>query len=170
MELEEILDEVYQKLIREITEAYYNGNIGKVLKKYELEDKKEKETMYFAQGDRILVIGQTSISKDILNGVAKTLGFQKNQLDYELDYEKLTNYNFGNLRYTSQYTDILVGPVPHKTKGIENYKSFLSLVESNPDEFPKITRLETNNELKITKTTFKNGLMKAKAYLNMQTL
>lgn len=38
MDLVQILDMAYQKLTKEISNAYYNGRIDEVLKKYELED------------------------------------------------------------------------------------------------------------------------------------
>ena len=62
------------------------------------------------------------------------------------------------------YSDILVGPLPHKVKGIENYSSFLAMAEANPEEFPKIIRLEGSNELKITKHSFLDGLLKTRLY------
>lgn len=164
MDLVEILDKIYQKLVKEITEAYEEKRLSEVLKKYGFEN--EKENNYFAQGNRILVIGQPVVPKEILNGVAKSLGINKNDIDYELDYEKLPSFNFGKLRYTSPYTDILVGPMPHKVKDIENYSSFLSMAEANPEDFPNVIRLETSNELKITKESFRKGLLKTKVCLS----
>ena len=65
------------------------------------------------------------------------------------------------------YSDVLVGPMPHKVKGIEGYSSFLAMVEHCPEEFPKVIRLENANELKITKESFKTGLLETRLYYDI---
>ena len=62
------------------------------------------------------------------------------------------------------YSDVLVGPLPHRVEGIDGYSSFLAMVEANPEDFPKIIRLESANELKITKESFKNGLLNTRLF------
>ena len=104
------------------------------------------------------------ISKDIMVSIAKKYGIKESRLEFELDYNRLHNYNFKNLRNNMLYSDVLVGPLPHKVKGIENYSSFLAMAEANPEEFPKIIRLEGTNELKITKQSFLDGLLKTRLY------
>lgn len=48
--------------------------------------------------------------------------------------------------------------------GIENYSCFLAMAKANPEEFPKIIRLEESNELKITRQLFLDGLLKTRLY------
>ena len=85
-------------------------------------------------------------------------------IEFELDYTKLHNYDFGNLRNSMTYSDVLVGPLPHKVEGIGSFSSFLAMVDSCPEEFPKVIRLEASNELKITKESFKNGLLNTRLF------
>ena len=163
IDLAEILEKVYGKISKEITDAYYNDEINYILEKYDLKDE-ISYSYYDFNNAKILVIGNSMISKDVMVSIAKKYGIKENRLEFELDYDRLHNYNFGNLKNNMSYSDILVGPLPHKVKGIENYSSFLAMAESNPEEFPKIIRLEGSNELKITKQSFLDGLLKTRLY------
>lgn len=162
-DLAEILEKVYGKISKEITDAYYNDEINYILEKYDLKDE-ISYSYYDFNNAKILVIGNSMISKDVMISIAKKYGIKENRLEFELDYDRLHNYNFGNLKNNMSYSDILVGPLPHKVKGIENYSSFLAMAEANPEEFPKIIRLEGSNELKITKQSFLDGLLKTRLY------
>lgn len=163
IDLAEILEKVYGKISKEITDAYYNDEIDYILEKYDLKDE-ISYSYYDFNNAKILVIGNSMISKDVMASIAKKYGIKENRLEFELDYDRLHNYNFGNLRNNMSYSDVLVGPLPHKVKGIENYSSFLAMAEANPEEFPKIIRLEGSNELKITKQSFLDGLLKTRLY------
>lgn len=161
--LAEILEKAYSKIAKEITDAYYNDEIDYILEKYDLKDE-IFYSYYDFNNAKILVVGNSMISKDVMISIAKKYGIKENRLEFELDYDRLHNYNFGNLRNNMSYSDILVGPLPYKVKGIENYSSFLVMAEANPEEFPKIIRLEGSNELKITKQSFLDGLLKTRLY------
>ena len=161
--LAEILEKVYSKIAKEITDAYYNDEIDYILEKYDLKDE-IFYSYYDFNNAKILVVGNFMISKDVMISIAKKYRIKENRLEFELDYDRLHNYNFGHLRNNMSYSDILVGPLPHKVKGIENYSSFLVMAEANPEEFPKIIRLEVSNELKITKQSFLDGLLKTRLY------
>ena len=169
MDLAEILEKIYQKIEKEINDADQNGTLNEVLKKYEFEEFIKTEeadgySFYDKNKAKILIIGDSKVGKDILVAIAKNLGIREKKLEFELDYEKLTNYNFEKLRYTYSYSDILIGPMPHKVLGIEGFSSFLAMVEKNQEEFPKTIRLQSANELKITKESFKEALIKTRLY------
>lgn len=163
MELSEVLEKIYQKLTLEITNAYYDGKVEEVLKKYGLTENIEY-SYYDKNNSRILVIGSSMVNKDDMIGIAKRIGISSNKLEFELDYDRLTNFDFGKLRNSIVYSDILVGPMPHKVLGIDGYSSFLAMVQDNIEEFPKVTVLESANGLKITKESFKNGLLNTRMY------
>ena len=38
------------------------------------------------------------------------------------------------------------------------------MTDANPEEFPKVIRLQSSNELKITKQSFKDGLLNTRLY------
>ena len=163
MELTLILEKVYQKLVKEITEASYENKIDEVLKKYELQDEIEY-SYYDIKNSKILIIGDSLVDKNDLINIARKYGIKENRIEFELDYNKLTNYNFGKLRNSMNYSDVLVGPIPHKVEGIEGYSSFLAMTDAMPEEYPKIIRLESSNELKITRQSFINGLLNSRLY------
>ena len=163
MELTLILEKVYQKLVKEITEASYENKIEEILKKYGLQDEIEYP-YYDIKNSKILIIGDSLVDKNDLINIARKYGIKENRIEFELDYNKLTNYNFGKLRNSMNYSDVLVGPIPHKVEGIEGYSSFLAMTDAMPEEYPKIIRLESSNELKITRQSFINGLLNSRLY------
>ena len=124
--------------------------------KYGLNDEIEYP-YYDINNSKILVVGNSVVNKDILVSIAKKYGIRENRLEFELDYTRLHNYDF----------DVLVGPLPHKVEGIDGFSSFLAMTDANPSEFPKITRLESSNELKITKESFKNGILNSRLYSDL---
>ena len=113
------------------------------------------------------MVGDSRVNKNDLIGIAKKYGIKESRLDFQLDYTRLHNYDFGKLRNSYTYSDVLVGPLPHKVEGIDGFSSFLAMVEANPEEFPMVIRLETSNELKITKESFKNGLLQSRLYSDL---
>lgn len=163
MDLVQILEKIYQKLTKEVTNAYYNGNIDELLNKYGLEEGVE-HFYYNYNNSKIIVIGQSRVNKSDLEHIAKDNGIDPKRIEFELDYEKLTNYNFEKLKYNMTYSDVLIGPVPHKVKGLDESASFLSMVREHPEDYPKIIELKDTNELKITKQSFLNGLLETRLY------
>ena len=162
--LTELLEQIYIKLTREVTNAYYNNEINDIMLKYDLL-KSEINIEKYDRDAKILVLGALSCNKNDLLKKAKCLGIRKDQIEFGPDYMQLHNFNYEKLRNNSAYSDILVGPVPHKGKGIDGYSSFIAMVESNPEEFPNIIKLDSSNELKITKNTFEKALVKTKLYV-----
>lgn len=163
IDLSELSEKIYQKVLKEVVEASYNNKISEVLEKYGLQDEIEY-SYYDINNSKILVVGDSRVNKNDLIGIAKSVGIRENRLEFELDYTRLHNYDFGNLRNSMTYSDVLVGPLPHRVEGIDGYSSFLAMVEASPEDFPKVIRLESANELKITKESFKNGLLNTRLF------
>lgn len=163
MILVDILEKIYHKLNKEINEAYYNGTIDDVLLKYGLQD--EIEYYYYDKSNsKILIIGHSMINKNDMINIARQYGINESKLEFKLDYKKLSNYDFSILKNNMNYSDILVGPMPHSVRGINSYSSFLVMTEREPESFPKITKLKDANELKITKETFKKAILNTRLY------
>ena len=98
MDLVQVLDKIYQKLIKEVTNAYYNGNINDLLNKYGLKE----EIRYFHynhNNSKIIVIGQSGVNKSDLEYIAKKNGIDPKKIEFVLDYDKLTNYDFEKFKY-----------------------------------------------------------------------
>lgn len=60
------------------------------------------------------------------------------------------------MQYNPNYRLVIVGPMPHSTTGKGESRSTISELE-NGNGYPKVIRLGSN-ELKITKTNFKQAL------------
>lgn len=159
----EIQEKIYQKVLKEVTEAYYENRLNEVLNKYGLQD--EIEYPYYDRNNsKILVVGNSMVSKDKLVAIAKKYGINEKFLEFELDYDRLHNYNFAKLENSMNYSDVLIGPLPHKVSGIDGFSSFLAMTDAHPENYPKIIRLQGSNELKITKESFLKGLQNTRLY------
>ncbi len=169
IDLIKLSEKIYEKILHEVAQAFAENKISELLIKYGLNEEIEY-AYYDINNSKILVVGDSRVSKDDLIGIAKKYGISSNRFEFELDYKRLHNYDFGKLRNSLTYSDVLVGPLPHKTEGIEGFSSFLAMIDNNPGEFPKVTRLETSNELKITKESFKNGLLNSRLYNDLYNL
>lgn len=163
LNLIELTEKITQKIIREVTEAYHANRINEILKKYGL-DEEIQYSYYDINRAKILVIGDSRVNKNDLYGIAKNLGIRRDVLEFELDYTRIHNFDFNNLRNSMVYSDVLVGPIPHRTEGIDGCSSFLAMADSHPEEFPKIIKLQSSNELKITKESFRNGLQNTRYF------
>ncbi len=114
---------------------------------------------------RILVIGDSQVKENDLSGIFKVEGFNKNNIDLQLDYAKLPQFNISEIQYSDKYDCILVGPVPHKMRGIGSYSSLLELLK-NEEGYPYTIKIQTqNDELKITKSGLKKAIKSVKAFL-----
>lgn len=163
MDLTQLLEKIYQKLTTEVTNAYYNGDLDELLKKYGIED--ETEHFYYdTNHSKIIVIGDTMINKNEMEYIAKQNGINPKRMEFVLEYDKITNYNFEKFKYNMSYSDILVGPIPHKVNGLDDSSSFLSMARKHPDIFPKVIELRDSNKLKITKSSFQKGLLETRFY------
>ena len=75
IDLAEILEKVYGKISKEITDAYYNDEINYILEKYDLKDE-ISYSYYDFNNAKILVIGNSMISKDVMVSIAKKYGIK----------------------------------------------------------------------------------------------
>ena len=107
------------------------------------------------------------ISIDDMRRIAKKNGLNPQLLEFHLDYDRLTNFDFNQFRNNPNYSDIIFGPNPHKVRGIEGYSSAISMMQQEADQFPKLIIAETSNELKITKTSFTKAIKNTQIYLDI---
>ena len=61
------------------------------------------------------------------------------------------------MQYSSQYRVILFGPAPHSGHGKGNSGSIIAELEKS-SAYPRVERLISGNELKITKSNFREML------------
>ena len=72
---------------------------------------------------------------------------------YEIvEYDDLTNFDISTLENSTQYTDVFIGAVPHKMRGIgDTNNPVQTLIDGSETIYPKIHKLMSGSELKITK-------------------
>ena len=107
---------------------------------------------------KILVVGASAVNVDKLRSIARKKGFDPDRFEFQLEYSRLKHFNFGKIRGSMGYAAILAGPMPHKTPGTDEASSFIARVENNPDDYPKLIKMQAGNDLKITNNSFKQAL------------
>lgn len=107
---------------------------------------------------KIIVIGQSEVSKEILAGIAKRLGFEKNRFEFYLEYEDGAKYDFKKMQYSRLYSCVLVGAMPHSGLAKTGFGSIIAALEQEPG-YPPVYRLGLK-DLKITKSSFGEALNK----------
>ena len=105
---------------------------------------------------KILVIGKSEVKKDKLAAVAKTMGLNKDRFEFYLSYEDAKSFEFRKMQWSSTYSAILVGQMPHSGSAKGDYSSIITALEST-EGYPPVFRMGGKG-LKITKSSFKNTL------------
>lgn len=150
-EIEEILDEIQKR----VTLANQTDKLDALLKAWGLTEFLQSEEDDRYKSGKIVVIGGANVDERILSGICKNYGIGKDRLEFCLDYDKAQTYNYKKLRYNSAYSVVLFGAVPHSATGKGDSGSVVAELESQSG-YPPIKRLMAGNELKITKSNFKN--------------
>ncbi|MGO1580113.1 MAG: hypothetical protein ACTHWZ_01710 [Peptoniphilaceae bacterium] len=160
-DLLEIIFEVNTRLHRDIKKAFDDERLENYLQTIGMADlipKKETEYDTFSHG-KILIIGDSRVREHEIIGCCKSLGIEKDRLDLKLSYQEAEKFNFEHLQYNPNTRLILFGPIPHSTKGKDEYSSIINKIE-NTDGYPKVVRMISGDELKITKSNLKKTLKK----------
>ena len=66
-------------------------------------------------------------------------------------------YDFRKMQYAPEYRVILFGPTPHSGHGKGDSSSIIAELEKS-DAYPRVERLLNGQELKISKTNFREKL------------
>ena len=157
-ELEPIINETREKVRTEIIRANMIGTLDLVLEKYGVEISSSMSEPINRTGDTILVLGGLSIGKDDLSNLFKRFKVKQKSFEF-VEYEDVTNFNFQKLIANRKYTDIFVGPVPHKAMNIGDASGVIEYLLNSEDIPAKLSILRDNSgELKINKKTFKQAL------------
>lgn len=152
------LEEVFNSNLNEILSSLnQSGQLVKILSMMGLEKLLPQNKVLVNTNKMIVVIGQTNAKVDKLLGVAKELGFNKEQFIFCLDYNEAKTFQYKKMQYSTKYAAVLIGAVPHSTKDKGTFNSIISALE-HQEGYPPIIRVGSNN-LKITKSSFKESLL-----------
>lgn len=157
-ELEVIIEKIIETVRTDLITANRLGTLDLALAKYGIENDFCDTEVQSRNGTTILVLGACSISKADLDNLYKKFKLKRKTFEF-VAYDEVTNFNFSKLIGNNKYTDIFVGPVPHKAMNIGKCSGVLEYLLSSKEIPAKITELkDSNGELKISKRTFKKAL------------
>lgn len=118
---------------------------------------KETPAIIYSKNPKVLIIGALSIGKDKVYGIAKKIGFTKDQIEIIHDFNVIKAYEIQKLRYNQNYCGIITGPVPHSSKSSANESSLITQIENN-DGYPYHLRAMAGEQLKLTKKSIEESL------------
>lgn len=151
-ELKDIVEKVKDSIEEIITFANRTGNLDELLNNMGLGSLLHKKSAYETEKNgKIVVIGQSEVKKEILEGIIKKLGLDKNRFEFCLDYNASKTYDYKKLRYSPKYRVVMFGPVPHSSVGKNDSSSAIAEMK-NKEGYPCVRVLDGSNGLKITKT------------------
>ena len=159
---DEIMEVLPDKLLQILTITNGNGKLDELLELLGLSDLLGTDNQYTTyKTGKIVVIGESQIKENVLESIGKNFGFDKNRFEFWLDYDALKTPKYRdklkNMQYSPKYAVILFGPVPHSGHGKGNSRSIITEIEHTPG-YPTVRKLESNGQLKITKSNFKETL------------
>lgn len=114
----------------------------------------------FLKNGRIVVIGASEVPERHLMGVAKNLGIDKDRFEFYLDYEDGKKFEYSKLYYQSNYSLVMVGPMPHSSTGKGDYSSAIAAMEAT-EGYPPVMRIEISGLRAISKSAFRMKLQEA---------
>lgn len=156
--LSQLIEEVKNQIEIDITVANRSGTLDDYLRKIGF--LKEEYLYCEPHTSKVLVMGQTSVGKSELVKVIKDLGLDPNRFEFILDYNDCKRYPMYTLRGNTKYSDLLLGPMPHKTNGMGDCSSIIAEIRNNQTDYPKAQVMMANGEIKITKASFREALLK----------
>lgn len=112
-----------------------------------------------AYGD-ILVLGHCDAKKHQLQAVASECGYDKNRIKF-VDYEELQHFDCSSLSYSTRYSAVMCGPVPHKAGEMGDTSSILEELRHTELGYPPLAELRDSGgsgDLRITKTSFRSAI------------
>ncbi len=157
-ELEEVLkDELNDHLEEILVKLNQTNKLEDFLRMIGMQELLGCDTTSEAFNDgQIIVIGSSEVDKEKLSAVAKNMGFDRDRFEFYLDYEDAKKFDFRKTQWSTKYSCILVGPMPHSGTAKGDYSSVIVALE-NQDGYPPVVRMGSNG-LKITKSSFRQTL------------
>ena len=156
----EELDEIIEKVTAKITLANRSGELEELLRSWGFADLLSPSSAYETdKNGKIVVIGASEVKENIILGIIKSFGLDKNRFEFCLDYEKAKTFPYWKLRYNPDYRVVIFGPVPHSSTGKNDSSSVIAEMK-NHEGYPRVEVLSGNSSVKITKSNFREVLDK----------
>lgn len=163
IDLAKIKSKIFAKIAAEIEIANKEDLIDDLLKKYGIVIEQEQPYIDTRRA-KILVLGALAGNVDDYKIQLSKLGLNKNNVDFISDYDELKRFDAQRLEYSTEYSDIIYGPNPHKQINIGDNSSLLTLLQRNPEKYPRVIEAVANNKLKISISSFREALLKTRLF------
>lgn len=157
------LQDILMAFEREAVAANNGGTIFSFLKEHGIPFDVEDEFPYDRQRVRMLIAGSSMVDMREITKVLKQLGIDPGRVDTILDYDELQKYKWRALQYSDKYSDIIVGPMGHSAVDKGGYSSIIARMEQE-DGWPNVVRATANQEIKISKNSLREALVKTLFY------
>ena len=156
-ELNDFLEELFERLKQEARLYNQQSEFDTFLERYQFE--KNDSNQGHLYNDK---------AKDI-NGIFKKASLKDR---YEIvEYDDLTNFDISTLENSTQYTDVFIGAVPHKMRGIgDTDNPVQTIMDGSETIYPKIHKLMTSSGLKITKTNLTDAIASSVIFDNTRVI
>ena len=118
------------------------------LKTIDYDKNNDKTGHELLEGSYILVIAGTHTPEHRFIEKAKEYGFEKDDFEFYLDYDKMTNHDFSFRKMTDKPKAIILGSNPHSLRGRGDYRS-LNAMLSEPG-YPKLFTGHMGKELSVS--------------------
>jgi hypothetical protein len=106
---------------------------------------------------KLVIIGDSMIEKIIIENVLRSIAIPLDRIIFHLQYNFFKKKDIERLYSTDSKNLFVVGPVPHKTKGIENISENLKFIYGDDKVSKALTH---SNEFKITKESLKSAVLR----------
>jgi len=113
--------------------------------------------------NKILVIGGNELGVNVMQGIAKTYGFEKKDFEF-VDYDKAKEYT-DRIRRDGKYSAVIFGACPHKTANSSGYSSAVEKFKQTEGMPYTLDARTQSGELKLTRESFRTALLGIYDYL-----
>lgn len=116
----EELDEIIEEVTARITFANRSGELESLLKDWGIDKPLKKQSTYETdKNGKIVVIGASEVKENILIGIVKSFGLDKDCFEFCLDYNEAKTYKYNKLQYNPNYRVVIFGAVRVKKIAVE---------------------------------------------------
>lgn len=124
------------------------------------------------KADILILGGEGSISLKEAYGILKELGLSHNTDIKWIAYRDMDHFDITALQNTKNYSDIIVGSVPHSMLNVPEQNLVVHL-QNNASVYPKfqiLRKKDTGDLLQITKSNLKEAIKKSNKYKHLMEM
>jgi len=167
-QISEIKSLIIAKVRRDIEIAEVNNDIDKLILDYNISFEQEMKFTN-TRVSKILILGDLAGKSDNYKIAIKKMGINLKNVEFCNDYQKIKRFDLKKLEYSTVYSDIIIGPIPHKVVNLGENSSLVAKLEKEPEKYPKVIRAEANSKLKITINSLESCIKKTRYFQQLSS-